>query len=1437
MSQQRTYSILLLLCLSYYSVFACSTCEPVSFIQNKGQWHEAVEFRGHIPAGTVFIEESGITYSLYDRDFYASLDPHMRFPLGHPGSESINCHALKMHFVGGGSQSFDISNPITEYFNYFIGQDKSKWASKARAFHNLLQQEVYPGIDVLWHSAEGQLKYDFQLEPKADPTQIKLAFEGQEEIEIRNGQLVLSTSIGEMVEMAPLAYQIIDGRYQKVECNYVLTGNEVQFDFPNGYDAAHPLVIDPTVVFSTYSGSLADNFGYTATFDSKGNLYGGGSAFGRPGQQYPTTLGAYQTVYGGGGVDMGITKYSADGSTRVYSTYLGGSDTELPHSFIVNGRDELFVFGTTSSTDFPMGPSAYDNTFNGGTLLNLTNGLGVTYNNGSDMVIARFSADGSNLLASTYLGGSENDGLNIGSVLRYNYADQVRGEIFIDEDDNVYIASCSLSPDLPVDSNAVQSVFGGNQDGCLFKLDDNLTTVYWGTYIGGTEHDAAYSLVLDAQQNPYVVGGTRSPDLFTTPNAYMPNQPGGIADGFIYHIDKNGQLLLEATYYGFANAYDQIYFVEKDNDGHVYVLGQTDAPDSSYILNAAYSTPDAGQFISQFSSDLDSLRLSVAFGRGDGSPDISPTAFLVDLCNKIYVAGWGGTLNSGPPTGLGRSANSTTNGLDITPSTAYQTTTDGSDFYLMVLEDDASILVYATYYGGNQSGDHVDGGTSRFDRNGIVYQSVCASCGPATNDFPIVPGPGQVVSGTDQSNGGIGDRCNNAVFKFDLELPLALANFDLPPSACVPLPITFNNTSELVDSPRAIYWWDFGDGTTSTQKNPTHAYQATGVYEITLAIFDSSSCNLTDTVRKQLVILSNTTDSLPAQFVCPNTNQQIGLDPTNDTTITFLWNPTTGLNLSNIPNPIVNISSSQTYELYVSNGLCTDTFIQPIIVDQANLRIAGDTVNCGGDTITLQAQVGGTTGSQFVWGPSAYLLSGQGTPSAEFLLPGDTVVTLRFTNDNGCTFIARKRVLNFEFPLITAALDPSICIGDTTQIFVGNGFPQYPLNYSWQPDSLIITDPFSEDPLVNPERSTMFYVTGDNGFGCEFLDSVLVSVLGGRHSTLPPIIQCDTGGVVIGPALTDSTLFVLDTTLDFSWSPTGGLSDPNIVHPIASVSGNTDYTLVVSNGNCADTFDQSILFDANVVFLEADGPYCLNDTATVNLGFVTPVPSYTVNWVPRPPVIGNPPGATATVSMTDTVTVTAQVTLSNGCVYNPSIFLDLFEPSTVRVRAFADEDSVDAGTAVQLNGRSPTAVIWSWEPVGIIDSPNIQNPVARPTQTTIFRLTATDTNGCTGEDTTIVYTNPSLCEEPYIFVPNAFSPNGDGDNDLLFVRGNNLTDIYFAVYDRWGQLMFETTDQSVGWDGTFDGAELDPAVFAWYLEGLCDDGFEIFLKGDVTLLR
>ena len=266
---------------------------------------------------------------------------------------------------------------------------------------------------------QGHLKYDIIVKAGSNPNQINFRYEGADDLALKNGKLYVTNTFNSVEESIPLAYQMINGVQKEIECNYVLKGENVSFEFPLGYDLNYNLIIDPTLIFSSYTGSTANNFGFTATYDDEGALYGGGIAFGLG---YPIELGAYSEDFGGV-VDMAISKFIPDGTTLEYSTYIGGISADVPHSMVVNSLGQLVILGSTSSPDYPTIESSYDTTFNGGTTINYTSN-GTNFENGSDIIITVLSADGSSLVGSTFLGGTLNDGLNEDAALTYNYGDE-----------------------------------------------------------------------------------------------------------------------------------------------------------------------------------------------------------------------------------------------------------------------------------------------------------------------------------------------------------------------------------------------------------------------------------------------------------------------------------------------------------------------------------------------------------------------------------------------------------------------------------------------------------------------------------------------------------------------------------------------------------------------------------------------------------------------------------------------------------------------------------------------------------------------------------------------------------------------------------------------------------------------------------------------------
>ena len=897
----------------------------LKFVQNKDQWPSNVHFAASIPGGKMMIGPGKFSYYFVDQKRIQEL--HDRSHQGEPDASTdwnIKGHAVQANFIGANLQSVPLPfGRYREYFNYYVGDDPKRWASGVSAYSGMLYPSFYKNIDLKIYSSGDNLKYDFMVAPYGDPSQILVQYHGAESLALENGNLFLKTSLAEVIEKKPVAYQFIDEKKVSVTCEYSLHGNFLSFCFPDGYDPCYELVIDPLLIFSTYSGSTADNWGSTATPGEKGNLYSAGVTNQNAGGKYPTTPGVFQINYGGE-YDIGILKYDSSGTQLLYSTYLGGNDSESPHSLVVNSQEELIVLGTTSSTNFPTTPGVIDRSFNGGFFVEHV----VPYTNGSDLLVARISTNGRQLLASTLLGGSANDGLNpVGGELTKNYGDELRGDMITDVAGNIYISSVTSSSDFPVTKGIDSTYNSGATDAVLFKLNANLSSIVWSSFIGGSGTDASHTLKLDSEKNIFIAGGTSSNNFPVTSGVYQAVKAGG-ADGWIAKIHHEGDSIIKSTYTG-TTSFDQVYFLDMNADGEVYVYGQTSG-NFPITPSGVYRNANSGQFIQKFDNNLRNVIFSTVFGSGRGIPDISPTAFLVNECNNLYMSGWGGIVNS--QTGRWPS---NTFGMPVSGD-AFQKTTSGSDFYFIVLTEDATQFLYGTYLGGTQSRTHVDGGTSRFDKGGIVYHAVCSGCRAfnatnpqhATSDFPTTEG---AWSRTNESS-----NCNNAAFKFDLSslkarIQTNSTKFDRPgmKMLCLPDEIMFQNYSTGGE----VFQWDLGDGTKIIKEDTTviqHQYLEPGQYLVKLKAIDQGTCKGVDSTATVVTVNKSISEVQEDDDVCFGDAYRLNASGGSS----YEWKDENGLLISMQSSPTVTPDDTVRYYLTIveANGCVVKDTVQLNVV-------------------------------------------------------------------------------------------------------------------------------------------------------------------------------------------------------------------------------------------------------------------------------------------------------------------------------------------------------------------------------------------------------------------------------------------------------------------------------------------------------------------------
>ena len=907
-----------------FAFFAKQLTGQMLLIDNKGQWPGQVKASARYGSGCLFFEDDGLSFLLFHPEDIKGVHIHQYPEAGGKISDSLRTHCFKMKFIGSSPKlRIRKEKHLPGNYHFFLGNNKEHWASNIRSFSEIKYHSVYNQIDFNYFESDEHLKYDIVVHPGGRIEDIRLKYLYLDSLYLDDlGKLFLINSAADLIETIPRAYQITaSGDTLWRNCRFQLKNGEVSFSLTGAYDKSLPLVIDPLLRFSSYSGSYSDNFGFTATYDTSGFLYSGSISFGN---RYPVTTGAFMTDFAGM-VDVSISKFSKDGSTLIYSTYLGGSSTEIPHSLVIGPGNELFIFGVTGSSDFPVLPNAFDTIFHGGTSVNYSaNGASFPY--GTDIYVSRLSANGDSLLASTFIGGSRNDGINAArrlapsypdTSLNLNYGDIFRGEIVVDHEGNTYVASCSNSADFPVSSNAFQSTYGKRLDGVLFKFNKDLDTLIWSGYLGGSDMDAVFSVKLSDDESRLVVtGATASHDFPTSSGSLFPQFRGGVNDGILAMIDNKNFQLLRSTYFG-GSGLDISYFVDFDFDGDIYVTGNSDSPDLTRIGNpAVYS--NSGQFIARLDNQMTQIKMLTRFGSGRHFPELSPTALLVDDCKNIYVSGWGGETNA-----FSRSKHPIINIRDMPLSAdAFQTSTDGSDFYFIVFSENADSLIYASYFGGNISDEHVDGGTSRFDKNGIIYQAVCAGCG-GYSDFPTTPG---AWSRTNNSN-----NCNLGVIKFEFQLLEVQARAAAGPelSGCAPLRVQFENLGK----PGAYYIWDFGTGDSSNAENPIYTYRDSGNYKVRFYIKPGKTCRYVDSALIEVKVLNATQSLFDMDPAWPKLGELVHFHNKSIGAEEYAW-LLDGQLLSSNENWTNRFEALGRYEvcLAIKNEYCEDTLCRDVII-------------------------------------------------------------------------------------------------------------------------------------------------------------------------------------------------------------------------------------------------------------------------------------------------------------------------------------------------------------------------------------------------------------------------------------------------------------------------------------------------------------------------
>lgn len=1259
-------------------------------------------------------------------------------------------------------------------------------------------QNIYPNIDLVFYKTkEGALKYDFELHAGAKLSDIQLDYSGVEEMYIgTNGNLTYETSWGPITEKKPFSFW--NKCKQEVRIDYAVQGNRLSFvaDFD---EVTEELTLDPIYVdWSTYfygTGVTTNGFGngytwvYDLDIDDEDHVYVAGVTSDR----FPSISAGYDTT-ANGFYDAFVCKMTPAGDSIIWFSYLGGSQYEYCFSIAVNSEQEPVVSGFTWSIDFPITPGAFDNTpnINDGSFRNYYAGY-----------VTKFNKEGDSLIFSTYLGGSSSDLIQ---------------SMVLDDAGNVYLTGQTSSADFPTTPGAYQTTYGGSVSGTgwwnsgdafLTKMNPTGTGLIFSTYLGGSGDDVAYEVALSPLGDIYIVGKTNSTNFPVTSGASLFNTVvSGISDGFISKFNSTGTQLSNSKMMGGSGEdwFEGVYVNELDE---AYIAGISRSTDF-YTTNKAFQKNTGG------GADAVIVKLN------PGGESINYSTYLGGSGDELYFSGFIYNSNVRIAANVREEAIvcgiSRSNDFPVTPDALNPTnpsSTGGgwwnSSATIAKLDFTGSNLLYGTYYGG--SGYEVPG-ANKLKRircfTNILYGGFTAS-----SDFPTTTG----VYRENKNNSGTGFFWTGFIAKF--RDTLYTDEIDLS------LEDTITECDEVYEILNAqnigadIIWSNGGT-------NRFEIIRDTGL----LWVQATYGC---DTVRDSLYIIkeySPTVPVLPADSTYCDILPPITLDAQNDTILaTYLWsNGATSQTLA------IDTATTFWVDIITPNcGIRSDT-VQYHLLATPSPTLPADSQFCDSTRILLNAITLADNEEIYGWN------TGDSTAT---LYVADTgwykVIASNYCGVDSATFEATQLVS----PTISLPADSQFC--DLVDIQLTFGNPQNEEYYSLT--SLAdVSSTISVFSPVNIAVAGEFDISISNKCK-EVRDTFIATLIQTPEANLgSDTTLCDVVNIDLEAGLVDNEEL-------YNWNT--GASSSSIT---AQTEG--EYWIEITNkcGTSADSItvnmvqspsvdlpeDSTFCDNINLVLdadmeesntylwntgsrdsaiqIDAEGSYKV--TLTNYCGSATD--SIVVDRITSPAVsLGQDEifcGAVQTVSYTVGQIANEETYLwSNGVMSNTAEFNTVgqhwvrisnkcstatdtinFVVSPKPVVDLGPDTTLCGNFSLTLDAGNP-GMQYLWMPYG----ENTQTIQA--TEQVMYTVTVYNENGCEGSATYEI--RPDCVSKS--FIPSAFSPNGDGLNDVFKPTLINFEEYELAVYNRWGEKIYESTDASIGWDGRYKGVAVQEGVYVF----------------------
>jgi hypothetical protein len=1372
---------------------------PLSFEVNQGQFDPDVRFRARAdgytvfvtPGAAMFVSRSPLPAPAHQRD-------GERAPGRRVGRQSTKPSVVTMRLEGA-KRGARISglDELPERVNYFLTKDPSGWRTDVPTYGRVRVGEVYDGIDLVYYGNGRRLEYDFVVQPGADPTAIRIAFDGVESVDANSSSdVMLRTAAGDFTLKKPFVYQVEAGERREIASAYrVDEKGRVSFEIAS-WDRGKPLVIDPVLQWMTMLGGSSYDWAVGIGVDSSKNVYVIG---GTDSSDFVTTGGAYQTSGGG---SVFVTKLNPLATSRIWSTYIGYRAD--PSAGVVDAAGNVYVTGSTYY------PAQYPTT---------QGALATTGN----MFVTKLSSSGNNLVASTFLtsaGGTTTAlALSGGAVVIAGYQGVVEN---------------NLLPTTPGAAVPANQLIGDYDHGFVLKLSSTFASLSMCTYL--TKSEDTYPFAVAAfGADTYVGGWTWAPDLQTTAGAYQP-APAGDVDAFICRVGSGGAFQA-ATYLGGSEA-EWVSGLAADASGNVYAVGNTSS--TGYFDEVPFPTtphsfqrPNVGAFEVYFATKLTPNLQSLLYSTAIGPAYADSTAIAIDERGFAYIVGCAGDENfpatpgfiKGPPqrvgwgdgalavvnaTGTGLIYSTRLGGVDST-SGYYQAeratavavddvhdvyvagvtaapdfpTTDGAvdrtfqsqEAWIAKIRPlespgigsvapdtgpsigGTSLTITGT---GFQAGASVIIAGSPAEVTNVTPTSISATTGPhASGLFDVVVT--NTNGGTTKFRDGFTYTCNGSI-------PTgSVSGFG---SICAGQ--SANVTATLTGAPPWRLVWSDGVTESNVSMSPHQrsvSPQATTTYRLTVVSDASCAGNGTGSATISVNASASSVVSAPAAL-CAGTSAQASV-PAGVAGTTYAWNVTNGtITAGNGTNSItytVGATGSLHLDVAVNGGGCSSSNGRDIPIQAPpTATLSGGGTACAGTTVPLQVALSGTAPWSVSFSDGFTASDIVSTPYTRPVAPNaNETYTITAVQDAGCggTFSGSAPVTVVPAPS-AAITAPSIVCRGSSGIVASVPDAGAGATYVWNLNAATITG-------GQGTRSITFSVGQNGPVGLD------VSVTAGSCTTLssksltvsppPSAVVTDQGsticagsGVTLHATLAGGAPYSLVWSDGFQQVVASGTQASRVVNPASTTTYSV--TSITSPSGCPGSVSGNVTITVSPTAsaaITASSAVCPSSS-----GNGASVPDAgagaTYQWIVSGGTVTSGAGTSSITFAAGggpTLTLNVSVNVPPGCNAASSKQLGVAQPSATAIGSNLLYAAPSANIQFSLTGAPPWTVGWS---DGITQSNILASPATRtvtPLKTRTYTLTSVSNGTCSGAATGSVQVIPT----------GVGDVNGDGLKTVLDV--------------------------------------------------------------------